>query len=165
MIRAAAVRARVAALLVLTAVTAGHAQATTSPEPLAGVGPVGASQQPRDTALEELTRSVAAQLRCPVCQGLSLADSPSELALEMKDVVRQQLRAGRTPDEVKGYFVAKYGEWILLEPPRRGVNLLAYLLPAAAIVAGLGVIWLMIGRWTRGAPAPGEELSEPEPLD
>jgi class 3 adenylate cyclase len=42
------------------------------------------------------------------------------LALEMKDVVRQQLAAGRTPDEVKAYFVAKYGEWILLEPPRRG---------------------------------------------
>jgi cytochrome c-type biogenesis protein CcmH len=108
---------------------------------------------PTDTALERLTRGVAAQLRCPVCQGLSLADSPSELALEMKDVVRQQLRAGRTPDQVKGYFVAKYGEWILLEPPRRGVNLVAYLLPAFAILAGLGVIWLMVRRWTSAAPA------------
>jgi cytochrome c-type biogenesis protein CcmH len=119
---------------------------------------------PRDSTLERLTRSVAAQLRCPVCQGLSLADSPSELALEMKDVVREQLRAGRTPEEVKGYFVAKYGEWILLEPPRRGVNLLAYLLPAAAIVAGLGVIWLMLRRWTTDAPPP-DELPEREALD
>jgi cytochrome c-type biogenesis protein CcmH len=111
---------------------------------------------PSDTALERLTRSVAAQLRCPVCQGLSLADSPSELALEMKDVVRAQLRAGRTPDEVKGYFVAKYGEWILLEPPRRGVNWIAYLLPAFAILGGLGVIWLMLGRWTSHAPSAEE---------
>jgi cytochrome c-type biogenesis protein CcmH/NrfF len=119
---------------------------------------------PRDTALEELTRRVSAQLRCPVCQGLSLADSPSELAREMKDVVRDQLAAGRTPDEVKAYFVAKYGEWILLEPPRRGVNLLAYVLPGAAAVAGLAVIWLLLGRWTKGAP-PTEEVPEAEAID
>lgn len=117
---------------------------------------VSSRRESADTALEALTRSVAAQLRCPVCQGLSLADSPSELALEMKDVVRDQLAAGRTPDEVKAYFVAKYGEWILLEPQRRGVNLLAYLLPAAALVAGLGVVWLVLRRWTSGAPVQDE---------
>ena len=116
---------------------------------------------PRDSALERRTRAVAAQLRCPVCPGLSLADSPSELALEMKDVVREQLRAGRTPDEVKRYFVSKYGEWILLEPPRRGVNWLAYLLPGLAVVGGLGVIWVMLGRWTGGAlPAGGAAQSD-----
>lgn len=113
-----------------------------------------------DTALNELTRSVAAQLRCPVCQGLSLADSPSELALEMKDVVREQLAAGRTPDEVKAYFVAKYGEWILLEPPPRGVNLLAYLLPGVALVGGLGVIWVALRRWTSRAPVHEERADE-----
>jgi cytochrome c-type biogenesis protein CcmH len=119
------------------------------------------SRASADTALESLTRRVAAQLRCPVCQGLSLADSPSELALEMKDVVRTQLAAGRTPDEVKGYFVAKYGEWILLEPPRRGVNLLAYALPAVALAGGLGVIWLALRKWTRGGPSPAEPTLEP----
>ncbi len=117
-----------------------------------------------DTALEGLTRRVAAQLRCPVCQGLSLADSPSELALEMKDVVRTQLAAGRTPTEVKAYFVAKYGEWILLEPTRRGVNLLAYALPAIALGGGLGVIWLALRRWTRGsaenAESAGSEVAD-----
>jgi len=117
-----------------------------------------------DTALEALTRHVAAQLRCPVCQGLSLADSPSELALEMKDVVRDQLAAGRTPDEVKAYFVAKYGEWILLEPPRRGVNLLAYLLPAVALIGGLGVIWFALRRWTSGGQ-PAEGLPTTDSLD
>jgi cytochrome c-type biogenesis protein CcmH/NrfF len=125
---------------------------------------LGRSRASPDTALESLTRRVSAQLRCPVCQGLSLADSPSELALEMKDVVRSQLAAGRTPDEVKGYFVAKYGEWILLEPPRRGVNLLVYLLPAAALALGLGVIWLALRRWTSGAP-PSEELQVSDSVD
>jgi cytochrome c-type biogenesis protein CcmH len=105
-----------------------------------------------DATLEERTRNVAAQLRCPVCQGLSLADSPSELALEMKDVVREQLAAGRTPDQVKAYFVAKYGEWILLEPPAHGVNVVAYLLPGLALAAGLVVVWIALRRWTtRGA--------------
>jgi cytochrome c-type biogenesis protein CcmH/NrfF len=147
-------RAACAGLVVFAAFIGGA-------EPLAQKPPSAraettASVAPGDTALERLTRSVAAQLRCPVCQGLSLADSPSELALEMKDVVREQLRAGRTPDDVKAYFVAKYGEWILLEPPRRGVNLLAYLLPAVAIVGGAALIWLMLGRWTRGGPETPE---------
>jgi cytochrome c-type biogenesis protein CcmH/NrfF len=125
---------------------------------------VAARRASTDTALAALTRSVAAQLRCPVCQGLSLADSPSELALEMKDVVREQLAAGRTPDEVKAYFVAKYGEWILLEPPRRGVNLLAYALPAIALIGGLGVIWVALRRWTSVA-TPDDEVRLSDPLD
>jgi cytochrome c-type biogenesis protein CcmH len=129
--------------------------------------PADSAAAPRvasDTALEALTRSVAAQLRCPVCQGLSLADSPSELALGMKDVVREQLASGRTPDEVKAYFVAKYGEWILLEPPRRGVNLLAYLLPAIALAGGFAVIGFALRRWTSASPTV-EDRSAPEPLD
>jgi cytochrome c-type biogenesis protein CcmH len=125
---------------------------------------VSARRTSADIALAELTRSVASQLRCPVCQGLSLADSPSELALEMKDVVRDQLAAGRTPDEVKAYFVAKYGEWILLEPPRRGVNLLAYALPAVALIAGLGVVWLALRRWTSGE-TPADQLPMSDRLD
>jgi cytochrome c-type biogenesis protein CcmH len=127
-------------------------------------------RQARDSArLDALTRQVASQLRCPVCQGLSLADSPSELALEMKDVVRDQLASGRTPDEVKQYFVAKYGEWILLEPERRGVNLLVYALPVLAVVAGLAVIWLALGKWTGGVRAgsgvPGGDNPGPDPAD
>lgn len=118
-----------------------------------------------DPNLEERTRQVAAQLRCPVCQGLSLADSPSELALEMKDVVRQQLAVGRTPEQVKAYFVAKYGEWILLEPPARGLNRVAYTLPVVAVVAGLALVWLMLGRWTRSGPEPGRDAYAGNPAD
>lgn len=140
------------------AVTVGATSGTTQEHqpPRSSVDSSRGSRASADPALEALTRKVAAELRCPVCQGLSLADSPSELALEMKDVVRSQLAAGRTPDEVKSYFVAKYGEWILLEPPRRGVNLLAYALPAIALIVGLVVIWLALRRWTSGAPVPEE---------
>lgn len=99
---------------------------------------------PRDTALERRTREVAAGLRCPVCQGLSIADSPSELALEMKGLVREQLAAGKTPDEVRGYFIAKYGEWVLLEPKPTGLNLLVYLLPLLVVAGGGGLVWRFV---------------------
>jgi cytochrome c-type biogenesis protein CcmH len=162
-IRGAMVRRVAAATAVVVCASSLVAQPPLLASQTSTTGAESASVRPapRDTALERLTRSVAAQLRCPVCQGLSLADSPSELALEMKDVVRGQLAAGRTPDEVKAYFVAKYGEWILLEPPRRGVNLLAYALPAVALAGGLGVIWLALRKWTGGGPTPEEPTLEP----
>jgi cytochrome c-type biogenesis protein CcmH len=103
--------------------------------------------------LERRTSAVAAELRCPVCQGLSIQDSPSELAVQMRGVVRDQLAAGRTPDEIKRYFVDKYGEWILLEPKAEGFNVLIYVLPIAAVLAGIAIVATAVRRWSR--PAPG----------
>lgn len=108
---------------------------------------------PRDTALERRTSAVASQLRCPVCQGLSIQDSPSELAVQMRGVVRDQLAAGRTPEEVKQYFTEKYGEWILLEPEAHGFNMLVYILPVAAVIVGALVVVLAVRRWSRPAPS------------
>ena len=107
----------------------------------------------RDTALERRTSAVASQLRCPVCQGLSIQDSPSELAVQMRGVVRDQLAAGRTPEEVKQYFIEKYGEWILLEPEAHGFNMLVYILPVAAVIVGALVVVLAVRRWSRPAPS------------
>ncbi len=103
--------------------------------------------------LEQRTSAVASELRCPVCQGLSIQDSPSELAQQMRAVVRDQLAAGRTPDEVKRYFVDKYGEWILLEPQARGFNVLIYVLPVAAVLLGAGAVVVAVRRWSRPAPS------------
>lgn len=117
-----------------------------------GAGPeLALAQQPSDSvaALESLTSQVAAQLRCPVCQGLSIQDSPTELALEMRAVIREQLAEGRSPEEVKEYFVSKYGEWVLLEPKPEGFNLAVYALPIGALLLGAGVVGLSVRRWTR----------------
>ena len=110
--------------------------------------PPGVQQPVADSALDAKANAVAAQLRCPVCQGVSILDSPSELAQEMRDLVRDQLRAGKSPDDVKAYFVARYGEWILLEPRASGFNFLIYALPGLAVFGGLGVIVLALRRWT-----------------
>ncbi|HEY0670818.1 MAG TPA: cytochrome c-type biogenesis protein [Longimicrobiales bacterium] len=105
-----------------------------------------------DVALNERTHAIAEQLRCPVCQGLSLADSQSELSLQMREVIKDQLRAGKSDTEIIDYFVAKYGEWILLEPKARGFNLIAYLLPLLVLAAGVGVIYASVRKWTRAEP-------------
>lgn len=102
-----------------------------------------------DSELEARTTALASQLRCPVCQGESIQDSPSALAQEMRALVRDQLAAGRTPDEVKAYFVGRYGEWILLQPRARGINLVVYLAPFAVILGGGIVVAFAVRRWIR----------------
>jgi cytochrome c-type biogenesis protein CcmH/NrfF len=112
-----------------------------------------------DPILEARTREVASQLRCVVCQGLSIEDSPSELALEMKALVREQLASGKSPDEVKRYFVDKYGEWILLRPKAQGFNLVVYLLPIVFVLGGIAFVVLAVRRWTRGNTTADESAA------
>ncbi len=119
---------------------------------LGAIGALGsASQQqsPADSVLEARTAVIAAQLRCPVCQGLSIQDSPSELSQQMRAVVKDQLRAGKTPEDVKAFFVSKYGEWILLEPKAQGFNMLVYALPVLLVLLGLGVVIVSVRKWTK----------------
>jgi len=110
-----------------------------------------ASGQTAKPVSEDVVHEVAVQLRCVVCQNLSVADSPSEMASQMRAIIRERLAAGESPAEVQRYFVERYGEWILLAPPRRGFNLLVWLLPLAAVLAGLAAAALLIRRWTRRA--------------
>lgn len=110
-------------------------------------------------ALDRATRKVALELRCPVCQGESIQESPAELAQEMKGVVREQLAAGKTPDEVKAYFVGRYGEWILLRPTTTGVNAALYWLPPIMLVAGAGVVAMLARRWMRASRPAATPIS------
>ncbi|MFW6202056.1 MAG: cytochrome c-type biogenesis protein [Gemmatimonadota bacterium] len=158
---------------------AGGASAAQATAPMATAETVSAGpttvvafvQAPSGEELEAMTREVSSELRCVVCQGVSIEDSPSELAREMKDVVRDQLAAGRTPDQVKQYFVDTYGEWILLEPEPTGFNLAVYLLPVLALVAGAVILFMALRRWSAaGVPAEGggvaaEASDAPRPPD
>ena len=103
---------------------------------------------------EDAVHDVAAQLRCVVCQSLSVADSPSETAHQMKAIIRERLAGGESPEQVKAYFVDKYGPWILLSPPRRGFDLLVWVVPFAALGAGLVLILVLVRRWSRRPGAP-----------
>jgi cytochrome c-type biogenesis protein CcmH len=106
---------------------------------------------------EDTVREIAAQLRCVVCQNLSVADSPSETANQMRGIIRERLAAGDTPEQVMAYFVEKYGLWILLSPPKQGFNLLVWVVPFAGLGLGLVVVAVLLRRWSRRTAVPAAE--------
>jgi len=113
---------------------------------------VGAPRGPAlsGPALEARTEEVGALLRCPVCQGLSVADSPASMATKMKARVRELLAAGYDEEQVIAYFERSYGEFVRLEPARRGINWLVWLAPPLALLGGL----VLVRRTMRRQPAP-----------
>ncbi len=112
------------------------------------------AQQPSRPANvnEALVYEISAELRCVVCQNLSVADSPSEMAGQMRGIVRERLAAGDSPAQVRAYFVARYGDWILLAPPRTGFTLLVWVAPIVAVLLGVALVSVLIVRWTRRRP-------------
>jgi cytochrome c-type biogenesis protein CcmH len=103
--------------------------------------------------LEDKVREIASELRCVVCQNLSVADSPSELAKEMRNLVRELVEQGKSREEILAYFVSRYGEFVLLSPTKRGFNLLVWVLPFLALLVGGCGIYLVARRWTEGREA------------
>ena len=112
-------------------------------------------------SVDDRMREIAAGLRCPVCQNLSVADSPSQLAQQMRALIRERLVAGKSREQIEAYFVSKYGEWVLLSPRRRGLNLLLWVGPLAGAALGLLLAARYLRRWVRRpVPAAGRA---PEP--
>ncbi len=122
-------------------------------------GRPGAAAAPAAVGEAEV-QAIASQLRCVVCQNLSVADSPSDMARQMRDLIRERLAAGDTPREVEAYFVQRYGEWVLLAPPARGLNIVLWLAPFAAVALGLVLVLTLARRW-RGRPAALEPAAVP----
>jgi cytochrome c-type biogenesis protein CcmH len=105
-----------------------------------------------ESVIDRQTREISSQLRCVVCQGLSLQDSPSQLAQEMRAIVREKLEEGMTPDEVKAFFIDRYGEWVMLKPEPRGFNLFVYVMPVLMLVGGAGFVMFNVRKWTAARP-------------
>ena len=97
--------------------------------------------------LDDRTREISSELRCVVCQNLSVADSPSEMAQQMRAIVREQLEAGKSPEQIKEFFVSKYGEWVLLKPKTSGVSLLLWVLPYVALLLGIAAALWFVRSW------------------
>lgn len=112
------------------------------------------------TDMADRVRVVASTLRCPVCQNLSVADSPSRLAQEMRRSIARDLRAGKTPEQIHQEFVRAYGAWILESPPKRGIDLAVWIAPVLLVLGGLTAAGAAVWRWTgrglggRIPPAP-----------
>jgi cytochrome c-type biogenesis protein CcmH len=119
----------------------------------------GLRGSPPPASMQDRVRAVAAELRCPVCQDLSVADSPSALAREMRQRIATELADGKSPATIQQEFVHAYGDWILMSPPRHGLALVAWVIPALLFGAGLAIAIFSIARWThadRERREPGE---------
>ena len=86
----------------------------------------------------ERALALGSQLRCPVCRGVPISESPSTLAQEMMGEVRGQIQAGRSDEEILKFFQERYGEWVLLKPRAEGMNLVVWIFP---------LLFLLLGGW------------------
>jgi cytochrome c-type biogenesis protein CcmH len=102
---------------------------------------------PRNQTLDEHVQDVASQLKCPVCQGESVANSPALIAQQMRGVIRQQLQSGKSEQQVIAYFVDRYGEQIVWSPPWQGFALLAWLVPIALLLIGGLLLFFTLHDW------------------
>ncbi len=106
-----------------------------------------------DPAAEARAMALGDELRCPVCQGMPIAESPADMAQSMMGRVRELVAEGKSDAEVKGYFVERYGEWVLLSPVAEGFNLTVWLLPGLAFVVALALVGLYVARHKKQAAA------------
>lgn len=99
------------------------------------------------TSLDARTAAVASQLRCLVCEGESVADSPSDFAVGVRGLIRRDLRAGESPAHIDAFLVSRYGNRILMAPSPSGIGAVAWLAPPLLVLAGLGLLLTLILDW------------------
>ncbi len=113
--------------------------------------------------------AVARTLYCPLCVGERLDACEIPLCMDMKKEIAKQLAEGKTPEEIRQYFVAQYGPIVLGEPPKKGFNWLAWIIPFIALVGAGGYVFLRIRQWSQPPPATEtvarEERTAAEAMD
>ena len=117
--------------------------------------------------LERQAQALDKTIMCPVCPGQSIDQSQVQIAKDMRTIVREKLAEGWTDEQVKAFFVERYGPSVLMEPPTQGFHLLAWLLPPVGVGATLvGLFltlrYLRLGGHPSSEPALGEDLSKEE---
>jgi cytochrome c-type biogenesis protein CcmH len=110
-------------------------------------------------AMDNAVHRVALQLQCPVCEGETVADSPSGLAADMRSVIRTKLTAGESDQQILDEFVASYGDSILTEPPKRGISLGVWVGPLIGVAVGALIVGLLLKAWRKPGRPPGPRLA------
>jgi len=109
--------------------------------------------------LEARAKALQKELRCLVCQGQSIDESNSGLAADLRRLIRQQMQSGWSDDQIKNFLVARYGPFVLMKPPVQQDTFLLWFGPLALVLAGAGVIGVIVARSRRRlATEPGTEL-------
>jgi cytochrome c-type biogenesis protein CcmH len=108
-----------------------------------------AAQAQDDAALEARMQAIAGELRCVVCQNQSVADSQAPLAEDLRQRIREQLKAGRSPEEIRRYMTDRYGDFVLYRPPVNTRTVLLWFGPALLVLAGLVALVSVLRRRAR----------------
>ena len=103
--------------------------------------------KPKQETLDQRVQNVASQLKCPVCQGESVADSQATIAQQMRQVIREQLQSGKSEQEVVQYFIRSYGDQIVWLPPWQGFSLLIWLVPIVFFLGGAVLVYVILYEW------------------
>lgn len=94
-----------------------------------------------DPRQEALAREIMVEVRCLVCAGESIADSNADYAADLRRLVRERVAAGDDEQEVKGYLVSRYGDWVLLQPPVKPATYLLWAAPVLFLGLGMLLVW------------------------
>ena len=97
-----------------------------------------------DPAFEKRVTRLSEELRCLVCQNQTIADSNAELAVDLRNQVREQMRQGRSDDAIRSYMVERYGDFILYRPPVKASTALLWFGPLVLVVGGIGGLMLYV---------------------
>ncbi len=127
-------------------------------EEVPGLEAVPAGPAPSAVVLKERVHSLTTRLRCPVCQGLNVAESRSEAAVAMQARIQELVSLGYSEAQVIAYFTDRYGDWVLLAPPREGMNWLLWLGPVVLLGGGLWSVGRVLSK--RSSPTSSPPRSE-----
>ena len=99
-----------------------------------------------DPKVEARLIVIAEELRCLVCQNESLIASRADLAMDLKRQVREQIKAGKSDQQIRDYMVERYGDFVLYRPPVKATTLVLWVGPFALLIAGLCAVWIFVRR-------------------
>ena len=112
--------------------------------------PITLAQEPDYDRINDVAR----QMNCPTCVGINLADCRTQTCEQWREQIGDLIQEGYSDQEILDYFSTRYGNRVLLEPPKSGSTLFLWIIPVVAVIVGGGWLFYMIRRWNRAEPAP-----------
>jgi cytochrome c-type biogenesis protein CcmH len=114
-----------------------------------------------ETDVDIQVREIAKTLRCTVCQTENIWESGAPLAQQMRGVIRDRIALGHSTEEIRAYFLSRYGDYILMEPPKHGVNWLIWVAPFLLLLIGGIFLYKEVTHWVRDTPTPPSHTEPP----
>jgi len=130
---------------------------------LAGLTITQVAAQEKTPVTDDQVNALARQLYCPVCENTPLDVCPTTACAQWRALIREKMELGWSEAQIKDYFAAQYGDRVLSEPPRRGLNWMVYVLPPLLIAVAAVFLFFLIRKLKSPKPSPSVSQNEPDP--